>query len=124
MGITQSTLRQLWMKEKLEAAPKLNPKLPKPSSPPCPLDPRKLLQHPEECDLFKALVPIGDAPLLDFDPGVLGEELLNLGIFQTVDPAATPGRQSSRYAGGNIVQGTYGGTQAVLTQIYSRLERR
>lgn len=102
----------------------LDPRLPKPLPGTCLLDVGRLLRHPDEKDVLKGIVPIRHAPLQEFDAGVLSEELLNLKIFDIVDHSAPAGPNATKYAGGNIKEGTYAGTQAALTQIYSRIERR
>ncbi|KAI0134249.1 lipoxygenase [Xylariales sp. AK1849] len=90
----------------------LDPSLPLPGAHLAVSDPKDILKQPEE-DRFEQVVPIKDAPLQDFDPGVFNEELLNLKIFPDGD----------EYAGGDIKKGTYAGTQAALTHIYSRIEQ-
>jgi hypothetical protein len=124
MGNTHSTLRQWWVEEETETVTELDPGLPKPPAYVPAADPKAILQHPDEADFLKEVVPVADAPLQDFDPGILSEELLNLDIYQKVDAAASQGPKDSKYAGGNITEGTYAGTQAALTQIYSRIEQR
>ncbi|KAM5344372.1 hypothetical protein ACJ41O_012909 [Fusarium nematophilum] len=68
-----------------------------------------------------ASIDIKDVPFADIDPGVFNSELLKLKIYARPDPnnlAKTP-----KLGGGNIVEGTYAGTQAALTHAYSRIER-
>lgn len=125
MGATFSSLRLWQSDDQKRLVSSLNPNLPKP--PPSyavPVPPHTILKHPEEQDLFKRIIGIHEAPLQDFDPGVLSEELLNLGIYGKVDPRRAHGRDGFEYANGNIEEGTYAGTQAAITQVYSRIEQR
>lgn len=125
MGSALSTLRRRpRSKEDHGVIGELESRLPKPSPEQCLLDVGRLLRHPDEKDVLKGIVPIRHAPLHDFDAGVLSEELLNLKIFDIVDHSAPAGPNNTKYAGGNIKEGTYAGTQAALTHIYSRIERR
>ncbi|KAK8068101.1 hypothetical protein PG996_007213 [Apiospora saccharicola] len=124
MGSKLSTLRRKpRSKEDHVVIGELDSRLPKPLPETCLLDVGRLLRHPDEKDVLKNIVPIRQAPLQDFDAGVLSEELLNLKIFDIVDHSAPAGPNNTKYAGGNIKEGTYAGTQAALTQIYSRIER-
>lgn len=111
MGSALSTLRrqQRPLKDQ-NTVGELDSRLPKPSPEHCLLDVRKLLRHPDEKDVLKNLVPIRHAPLQEFDAGVLSEELLNLKIFDIVDNSAPAGPNNTKYAGGNIKEGTYAGT--------------
>lgn len=124
MGNTLSSLRHWLLEPETEIATELDPSLPKPPAYVPAADPKAILQHPEETEFFRKVVPVGEAPLQDFDPGVLTSELLNLNIYEKVDNAASHGPKNSKYAGGNITEGTYAGTQAALTQIYGRIEQR
>lgn len=49
---------------------------------------------------------VRELPLKSFNKGIFGKELVDLGIAD----------------GGNITEGTYGGTQLALTEIYDRVE--
>lgn len=86
------------------------------------VDVKAIFQHDDE-ETFLSKLPdrIQDAPLPSFDPGVLNNELLNLSIYQKVDPNDPT---KTKDAGGNITKGTYAGTQVALTQLYSRIEQR
>ena len=83
---------------------------------------RTILKHRREKQYFADIAPesVRDAPLPSFDPGVFDNELLKLKLYPTVDP-----RNPSlvREPEGNIVEGTYMGTQVALTQAYSRIEQ-
>jgi hypothetical protein len=83
---------------------------------------RTILKHRREKQYFASIAPesVRDAPLPSFDPGVFDNELLKLKLYPTVDP-----RNPShvREPEGNIVEGTYMGTQVALTQAYSRIEQ-
>lgn len=85
------------------------------------VDVKAIFQHDDE-ETFLSKLPdrIQDAPLPSFDPGVLNNELLNLSIYQKVDPNDPT---KTKDAGGNITKGTYAGTQVALTQLYSRIEQ-
>jgi len=86
------------------------------------VDEQAIFQHDDEKE-FMCTVPtkIGDAILPSYDPGVLNNELLNLSIFQKLDPEDP---RKTQDAGGNLTKGTYSGTQVALTQLYSRIEQR
>ena len=102
----------------------LDPKLPTPparvaASRP---DQSTILKHPSEKEFLAQVAPkaIGDAPLPSFDPGVFNNELLKLKLYPTLDPK-NPLKVLEPQ--GNIVEGTYIGTQLALTQAYSRIEQ-
>lgn len=101
------------------AVDELDSHLPKPPKYITPSTIQSILEHPDDDAILKKLVDAADAPLEDFDPGVLTQELLNLGIYQKTDADGRP-----QHAGGNITEGTYAGTQAAITQLYARIERR
>lgn len=111
MGSVLSTLlRQQRSSKDQGIVGELDSRLPKPSPENCLFDLKKLLQHPDERDVLRSIVPIRNAPLQEFDAGVLSEELLNLKIFDIVDPSTPAGPNNTKYAGGNIKEGTYAGT--------------
>jgi len=83
-------------------------------------DPKKILEQPSEDSLSNIPASIRDETFSDIDPGVFNEELLKLGIYTKYNHA-NPSK--AEYAGGNIVTGTYTGTQAALTHLYDRIER-
>lgn len=83
-------------------------------------DPKKILEQPSEDSLSNIPSSIRDETFSDIDPGVFNEELLNLKIYTKYN-YADPSK--AEYAGGNIVHGTYTGTQAALTHLYDRIER-
>jgi hypothetical protein len=86
------------------------------------VDVKTIFKHDNEKEFLSTLPSrIEDASLPSFDPGVLNNELLNLSIYQNIDPK-DPTKASD--AGGNITKGTYAGTQVALTQLYSRIEQR
>lgn len=86
------------------------------------VDVKAIFKHDDEEEFLSSLPSnIADAPLPSFDPGVLNNELLNLSIYQKLDPDDP---RKTQDAGGNITKGTYSGTQVALTQLYSRIEQR
>jgi len=102
----------------------LDPKLPTPparvaASRP---DQSTILKHPSEKEFLAQIAPkaIGDAPFPSFDPGVFNNELLKLKLYPTLDPK-NPLKVLEPQ--GNIIEGTYIGTQLALTQAYSRIEQ-
>ncbi|KAK4153034.1 lipoxygenase [Chaetomidium leptoderma] len=102
----------------------LNPNLP---APPAKLDAtrpnqRTILEHPSEKSYLAQTAPecVGDVPLPSFDPGVFDNEIMKLKLYPTVDPQDP---SIIREPEGNIVEGTYMGTQVALTQAYSRIEQ-
>lgn len=84
-------------------------------------DVNAIFDHEKE-EKFLSTLPtkIEDASLPSYDPGVLNNELLNLSIYQKLDPDDPTKTED---AGGNITKGTYAGTQVALTQLYSRIEQ-
>ncbi|KAB8343101.1 hypothetical protein FH972_022695 [Carpinus fangiana] len=84
-----------------------------------------LLEHVTDDELLKNIPEsVSNMPIFDFDPGVFDNELralnieppsLNLGAENPLDDVT--------YSKGNIVQGTYGGTQAAVHAIFNRVER-
>jgi hypothetical protein len=83
---------------------------------------RTILQHLPENDFFDQTAPesVGDVPLPSFDPGVFDNELMKLKLYPNIDPQDP---SIVREPEGNIVEGTYTGTQVALTQAYSRIEQ-
>ncbi|KAL2166310.1 hypothetical protein VTG60DRAFT_2942 [Thermothelomyces hinnuleus] len=86
-------------------------------------DPHTILKHPSEEEYFSQIAPeaVEQAPLPSFDPGVFNNELLKLGLYPTLDPKDP---KKVKEPAGNIVEGTYMGTQLALAEAYSRIERR
>lgn len=86
-------------------------------------DLRAILKHPSEKEYFAQIAPeaVENAPLPSFDPGVFNNELLKLKLYPTFDPEDPTLVKEPE---GNIVEGTYMGTQLALTEAYSRIERR
>ncbi|KAI1862623.1 uncharacterized protein JN550_010148 [Neoarthrinium moseri] len=123
MGSVVSYLRQWVWNSRTHLLASLNPRLPKPPSYLPIANPKAILQHPDEGNFFKKIVQAAEAPIQDYDPGVLTQELLSLGIYQRVNSQSAHTPAGTDYAGGNIVEGTYAGTQAAITQIYARIER-
>lgn len=66
-------------------------------------------------------IGVANEPFQDIDPGVFDNELINAGIYFAVDPENP--EKDPEYANGDIIKGTYTGTQAALTHAYSRIER-
>lgn len=102
----------------------LDDALPTPPAGTAPVDPKTILEHPALDEVAgKTPEKIDDALLADFDPGVLADELISGKLYYTLDPArkAAP-TGANHYAGGNIVEGSYAGTQLAVTQIYARIE--
>ncbi|KAJ0274969.1 hypothetical protein COL940_009022 [Colletotrichum noveboracense] len=64
---------------------------------------------------------IEELALTDFDPGVFDVELLSQQIVARVDQDTPANRLA--IAKGNIIIGTYDGTQAALTQAYKMIEK-
>lgn len=85
-------------------------------------DQNSILKHPTEKEFLAQIAPksVGDAPLPSFDPGIFNNELLKLELYPTLDPEDP---HIVRPPVGNIVEGTYIGTQLALTQAYSRIEQ-
>lgn len=95
---------------------------PLPTSTPVP-EPKDILKHPS-IDERKAKLSAGikDQTFLDIDPGVFDSELLKLRIYSKLDPKHP--EKPPIYQHGNIVTGSYSGTQAAVTHLYNRIERR
>ncbi|KAK0619383.1 lipoxygenase [Immersiella caudata] len=85
-------------------------------------DQNSILKHPTEKEFFAQIAPksIADAPLPSFDPGIFNNEILKMKLYPTLDPKNP---LVVRPPVGNIVEGTYIGTQLALTQAYSRIEQ-
>ena len=100
----------------------IDDKLPCPIANSLPPHANEVLKHPDEKDFLSRMSPqnIQDLPLTSFDSGVFNNELLALELYSTVDP-----HDPTKAVGpkGNIVQGTYTGTQVALTQLYQRIEQ-
>lgn len=81
-----------------------------------------ILKHPSEKEFFAQVAPksVEHALLPSFDPGIFDNELLKMKLYPTVDPE-NPLKVGEPE--GNIVQGTYLGTQLALTQAYARVEQ-
>lgn len=124
MGNTYSTLRQKLGYDEVQLKSRLNADLPQPPSYAAATNHKTILEHSDETDLFKKIIEVAKAPLEDFDPGVFSEELINLGIVGRVDPEKAHGQDGFQAGDGNIEEGTYAGTQAALTQVYSLIEQR
>lgn len=124
MGNAYSTLRRTLGYNEVQLVSNLKADLPGPVSYAAEANRTNLLEHPNETELFGKIVEAAKASLGDFDPGVLSEELLNLGISGRLDPEQAHGRDGFQCGDGNIEEGTYAGTQAALTQVYSRIEQR
>jgi hypothetical protein len=81
-----------------------------------------IFKHEVEEEFLKKLpTSVRDALLPSYDPGVLSNELVDLKLYSRLnhdDPTKVED------AGGNIAEGTYGGTQVALTQVYSQIEQR
>ncbi|KAK6082808.1 lipoxygenase 1 [Seiridium cupressi] len=142
MGNTFSSLRRALGYDEAHPISSLNANLPKPPSYASLPRPADILKHPDEIELFKKIVGIAEAPLEDFDPGVLSlfweftGSRLSVSALETwvftpdnssssgrVDPEKAHTREGFKYDGGNIKEGTYAGTQAAVTQLYSRIEQ-
>lgn len=84
-----------------------------------------LLEHLEDSELLKDIPEhVKDLPLYGFDPGVFDNELRSLDIGPlALDLGAPDPLEKVTETSGNIVQGTYGGTQAAVQQIFNRVER-
>lgn len=91
-----------------------------PNAPPVP-KPDEILKHPS-LDARKKELQIGikDVPFADIDPGVFNRQLVKLKLYAKPNPKHL--EQPLVLGGGNITEGTYCGTQAVLTHAYSRIE--
>jgi hypothetical protein len=85
-------------------------------------DQNSILKHPTEKEFLAQIAPksVGDAPLPSFDPGIFNNEILRMKLYPTLDPKNP---LVVRPPVGNIVEGTYIGTQLALTQAYSRIEQ-
>jgi hypothetical protein len=83
---------------------------------------RTILKHLPEKEFFAQSAPesVGDVPLPSFDPGIFDNELMKLKLYPNIDPQDP---SIVREPEGNIVEGTYMGTQVALTQAYSRIEQ-
>ncbi|GAB1314788.1 Manganese lipoxygenase [Madurella fahalii] len=102
----------------------LDPNLPTPPAKVAAVRPnhRAILKHPSEKEYFDGIAPrsVRDAPLPSFDPGIFDNELLKLRLYPTIDPQNP---SLVRAPEGDIVEGSYMGTQVALTQAYSRIEQ-
>lgn len=65
---------------------------------------------------------ISEHPFSDIDPGVFDDELVRLGIYVKPHPDGLEKKPIEGH--GNIIEGTYAGTQAAITHAYKRIERR
>ena len=66
---------------------------------------------------------VGDLPLQSINAGVFVKELVNLDIVPPTDPkVVAPSKKDPKDPQGNITEGTYGGTQLALTDMYARVE--
>lgn len=83
---------------------------------------RTILHHLPEKEYFAQTAPesVADVPLPSFDPGIFDNELMKLKLYPIIDPQNPSAVQEPE---GNIVEGTYTGTQVALTQAYSRIEQ-
>ncbi|KAK1982084.1 lipoxygenase [Colletotrichum cereale] len=82
----------------------------------------ELLKHPSlEQRKAELRSKISDHPFSDIDPGVFDGELVRLNIFCKPDPDGF--EKEPIRGGGNILEGTYIGTQAAVTHAYKRIER-
>jgi len=94
------------------------PVLPSYIEPPPP--PYTILEQPsveeKEAKLERS---IEDETFSDIDPGVFDNELIRQKLY-----AADPSAVDDDDIEGNITKGTYSGTQAALTHVYHRIERR
>lgn len=102
----------------------LDPSLPTPESRVAATRPsqRSILKHRPQKEYLADIAPksVGDAPLPSFDPGIFDNELLKLKLYPKVNLNVPSLVQEPE---GNIVEGTYMGTQVALTQAYSRIEQ-
>ena len=76
-------------------------------------------------DQMLADVPrkVHELPLKSFNKGIFGTELINLDVLPPTDSkVVAPSIKSPKEPQGNITEGTYGGTQLALTEIYDRVE--
>lgn len=66
------------------------------------------------------------APFKAWNSGVFAQELLSLQLVQIIDGVASPEKPTEivEEPKGQIEEGTWGGTQLALTDMYSRIERR
>lgn len=83
---------------------------------------RTILQHLPERQYLAQTAPdeVADVPLPSFDPGIFDNELMKLKLYPTIDPRDPSVIHEPE---GNIVEGTYQGTQVALTQAYARIEQ-
>lgn len=66
---------------------------------------------------------VDDLPLQSINAGIFVKELTNLNIVPPTDPkVVAPSKQDPKKPDGNITEGTYGGTQLALTEMYARVE--
>ena len=63
---------------------------------------------------------VTDFVLKRWDAGVFGQELVNVGVAPVAPTKQDP---RLRVNDGQIQEGTYGGTQLALTEMYDRIER-
>ncbi|KAK3297158.1 lipoxygenase [Chaetomium fimeti] len=103
----------------------LNPNLPAPPPKLAAERPNQqtILKHLPETKYLAQTLPdaVEDVPLPSFDPGVFDNEIMKQKLYPSVDPQDP---SSVGEPEGNIVEGTYVGTQVALTQAYSRIEQR
>lgn len=69
---------------------------------------------------------IETATLKSWDSGVFAQELVTMKIVQVIDGVASPETPTEivEEPKGQMTEGTWGGTQLALTDMYSRIERR
>ena len=66
---------------------------------------------------------IRDLPLKSFNKGIFAKELVDLDVVPSTDPkVVAPSRENRQDPSGDIREGTYGGTQLALTELYERIE--
>ncbi|KAI1128617.1 lipoxygenase [Nemania abortiva] len=103
----------------------LDPELPLPSPQLATTNPNSKLKLPDRTRYFSSIIPNPDnAPVQKIDPGVFNVELLNerLCLQPLKLYGKPPATTDPNWAGGNVTEGTYEGTQAAITHIYERLE--
>jgi len=85
-------------------------------------DQRTILKHLPEKAYLAQTAPnsVADVPLPSFDPGIFDNEIMKLKLYPIIDPQDP---SVVRPPEGDIVEGTYRGTQVALTQAYSRIEQ-
>lgn len=62
-------------------------------------------------------------PLKSFNKGIFSREMVNVNVVPPTDSSiVAPSVKDRKEPDGDVTEGTYGGTQLALTEIYDRVE--